>query len=79
MRLFRCPPQKKSRHERSGYRAGQGQDNLAQSIDLEMLHLDNFAPLAHNELVLHPTGTTLRAGYEGEHLSSFPAAPVAER
>ena len=56
-----------------------GQDHLAQSIDLERLCLDNFAPLAHNELMLHPAGTALRAGYEGEHLPSFPAAPVAER
>ena len=46
-----------------------GQDRIAQSIDFERLHIGNFAHLAHNELMLHPAGTTLLARYEGEHLS----------
>ena len=50
-----------------------GQDHLTESIDLERLRLDNFAPLRHNEVVLHPVETTLLPGYEGEYLSSFPA------
>ena len=39
-----------------------GQDHLPQFIDLERLDLDNFANLAHNELVFHTAGTTLLAG-----------------
>ena len=78
IRNFSCLHKNKSRHEKSGERAGEVTEPHWQSIGSEMWCQDSCRRLLHNVLMLHHAGTIWSAGCVEERPSTGLASHVAE-